>query len=294
MRSTVIFLLLGTALFITANAASTQMQHSLWRPVFNRAEFQSDKQMFMNLFNNFLSAVGIKVGKKGEIQSDEYGRILMHWTFLTASSQLTLSARILKVMVKFSLTMVNLHRLFWLLLATSSQVGARILIILINWESPFTKLLIPFSPQWVRLLKPFKMQKLNGLSHWTWSWSCVHGGRFYNLWRWSTQISRHAKWPSFWLANSHSPAQILNGATHTLELFYSQYFAIEGGAKKKTTVCVCFCKDGLPDFSYQSSTSRVKKGESFGISLVAVDQVNHVHSQFNDHQLQQLQQTCSH
>ena len=40
-------------------------------------------------------------------------------------------------------------------------------------------------------------------------------------------------------------------------------------------VRICFCKDGLLDCSFQPSTIRVKKGESFVVSLVAVDQVNY-------------------
>ena len=40
-------------------------------------------------------------------------------------------------------------------------------------------------------------------------------------------------------------------------------------------VRVCFCKDGLPDCSYEPSRKHVKKGESFYVSLVAVDDVNH-------------------
>ena len=41
-------------------------------------------------------------------------------------------------------------------------------------------------------------------------------------------------------------------------------------------VRVCFCSTlGQPDCSYQPSPFRVKKGETFNMSLVAVDQVNH-------------------
>ena len=39
---------------------------------------------------------------------------------------------------------------------------------------------------------------------------------------------------------------------------------------------VCFCKyDSKPDCSYQPPTIKVKKGEAFTVSLVAVDQVSH-------------------
>ena len=39
-------------------------------------------------------------------------------------------------------------------------------------------------------------------------------------------------------------------------------------------VRVCFCRDNQPDCSYQPATMFVRKGESFTVSLVAVDQVN--------------------
>ena len=41
-------------------------------------------------------------------------------------------------------------------------------------------------------------------------------------------------------------------------------------------VTVCFCtQDRQPDCSYEPLTVHVKKGESFYVTLVAVDQVNH-------------------
>ena len=40
-------------------------------------------------------------------------------------------------------------------------------------------------------------------------------------------------------------------------------------------VRLCFCKDELPDCTYQPTVINVKKGERFNVSLVAVDQVNH-------------------
>ena len=41
-------------------------------------------------------------------------------------------------------------------------------------------------------------------------------------------------------------------------------------------VRICFCnKEGEPDCSYQCPSIKVKKGETFTVSLVAVDQVNH-------------------
>ena len=40
------------------------------------------------------------------------------------------------------------------------------------------------------------------------------------------------------------------------------------------SVRVCFCRDKLPDCSFQPKPKSVKKGETFTVSLVAVDQVN--------------------
>ena len=48
------------------------------------------------------------------------------------------------------------------------------------------------------------------------------------------------------------------------------------GTISSLPVRVCFCKsESEPDCSYQPPTIKVKKGEAFNVSLVAVDQVNH-------------------
>ena len=51
---------------------------------------------------------------------------------------------------------------------------------------------------------------------------------------------------------------------------------IDTDSIRSSPVRVCFCgPDDWPDCSYEPPTIKVKKGESFNVSLVAVDQVNH-------------------
>ena len=38
---------------------------------------------------------------------------------------------------------------------------------------------------------------------------------------------------------------------------------------------ICFCRDNIPDCSFELSTFFVRKGERFNVTLVAIDQVNH-------------------
>lgn len=91
MKSIIILLLLGTALFIATNAAPMQVRGSPW-PAFNRAEFQSNNEMaktLLNLFSNVLSSIGKRIGENGEIPSDEYGKVFTNLlsTFVSAISK---------------------------------------------------------------------------------------------------------------------------------------------------------------------------------------------------------------
>ena len=48
-------------------------------------------------------------------------------------------------------------------------------------------------------------------------------------------------------------------------------------------VKVCFCNDGQPDCSFKLPIKKVKKGQSFTVTLVAIDQVNHTISNTTIH-----------
>ena len=48
-------------------------------------------------------------------------------------------------------------------------------------------------------------------------------------------------------------------------------------------VQVCFCIDGQPDCNYTSQEKQVKKGETFTVNIVAVDQANHIISNTTIH-----------
>ena len=51
---------------------------------------------------------------------------------------------------------------------------------------------------------------------------------------------------------------------------------IDTDSIRSSPVRVCFCgPNNRQDCSYEPPTIKVKKGESFNVSLVAVDQVNH-------------------
>ena len=73
---------------------------------------------------------------------------------------------------------------------------------------------------------------------------------------------------------SELPSSIISGITY-LELISN----VQLDSVSSSAVKICFCRDNYPNCSYEHPIVSAKKGEKFGVMLVAVDQVNHtIHS----------------
>ena len=73
---------------------------------------------------------------------------------------------------------------------------------------------------------------------------------------------------------SELSSSIISGTTYFELISNVQLDLISSSAVK-----ICFCRDNYPDCSYEHPIVSAKKGEKFGVMLVAVDQVNHtIHS----------------